>query len=187
MRWTLLLRLGHRIFHRFNRFNIERFFDIIFSQVLHFILQVCWLNLHTASRMWIFLLLAFCEEKIEIKFSNFLSSNTSDNKRNDIHIQSSWREHTHNYAHNDCEDSFCCHQFFDMNKKIRTLRLLESYTQSIRSNEDVVFDLQHLDLTELKCRYCIYCRTVKFDCIGWHKLTTNLFGRTLSILMWFNE
>lgn len=85
--WTKLQRLDQTILHWFNRFNIEWSFVKVALQVVHFIQQVFWLNLHKLSEMWIFLLLAFCfEEKIEIKFSNFFSSHTSDNERNHIYI-----------------------------------------------------------------------------------------------------
>lgn len=169
----------------FNQVSIQAKLHNTFTSLNH---QASFTFQETDENIWnsssVALLL---EEVMEIKYSNFFSSNTSDKKRNDEHIHSSWREHTHNYAHNDCDDSFSCHQIFEWIKRFEHFVASESYTQSIQTNEDVAFDLQHLDLTELKCRYCIYCRTVKFDCIGWHKHTYYLFGRTLSILIWFSK
>ena len=104
----------------FNQVSIQAKLHNTFTSLNH---QASFTFQETDENIWnsssVALLL---EEVMEIKYSNFFSSNTSDKKRNDEHIHSSWREHTHNYAHNDCDDSFSCHQFFDMNKKIRTLR-----------------------------------------------------------------
>ena len=52
------------------------------------------------------------EEKIEIKFPNFLSSHTSDDERNHIHIYSDRCEHSHNNAHNYCNKSSDSHLIF---------------------------------------------------------------------------